>query len=362
MGGQRGRLISIPDRMKAVELIIEAIENGATQEKACLEIGLTSRTFQRWTSDGELSEDGRPHAKRKDPRNKLSKEEELVIIETCNQPEYRSLPPSQIVPKLADKKIYLASESTIYRVLKKYTQQHHRGKSKKPVKRVISTHKATGPNQVWMWDITWLQGPAKGIYFYLYLLLDLYSRKIVAWEIWSEESAENASILVRRAVMSEKRINYNQPLVLHSDNGSPMKGASLLETLYTLGITPSRSRPRVSNDNPYAESIFRTVKYCPSYPSGGFISLDLARSWVLKFVKWYNLEHQHSGISFVTPEQRHNGKAVEILTNRKAVYEAAKLKHPERWSGSVRNWKISETVWLNPEKEISENSVKTSVS
>lgn len=362
MGGQRGRLISIPDRMKAVELIIEAIENGATQEKACLEIGLTSRTFQRWTSDGELSEDGRPHAKRKDPRNKLSKEEELVIIETCNQPEYRSLPPSQIVPKLADKKIYLASESTIYRVLKKYTQQHHRGKSKKPVKRVISTHKATGPNQVWMWDITWLQGPAKGIYFYLYLLLDLYSRKIVAWEIWSEESAENASILVRRAVMSEKRINYNQPLVLHSDNGSPMKGASLLETLYTLGITPSRSRPRVSNDNPYAESIFRTVKYCPSYPSGGFISLDLARSWVLKFVKWYNLEHQHSGISFVTPEQRHNGKAVEILTNRKAVYETAKLKHPERWSGSVRNWKISETVWLNPEKEISENSVKTSVS
>jgi len=362
LGGQRGKLISKPDRVKAIELISEAIKSGATQEKACIEIGISSRTYQRWTEDIEACEDKRPNAKRKEPQNKLSKEEELAIIETCNQPEYRSLPPSQIVPKLADKKIYLASESTFYRVLKKFKQQHHRGRSKKPVKKAISTHKATGPNQVWMWDITWLQGPAKGIYFYLYLLLDLYSRKIVAWEIWTEESTENASILVRRAVMSEKRTNYNSPLVLHSDNGSPMKGASLLETLYTLGITPSRSRPRVSNDNPYAESIFRTVKYCPSYPNGGFISLDSARGWVLEFVRWYNTEHQHSGISYVTPEQRHNGKAAEILLSRKSVYETARAKNPERWTKNVRTWKFHETVWLNPEKEISENSVESSVS
>jgi putative transposase len=123
------------------------------------------------------------------------------------------------------------------------------------------------------WDITWLPGPAKGIYFYLYLILDLFSCKIIAWEIWVEESVENASILVRRGVLSEQRISPLQPLILHSDNGSPMKGASLLENLYQLGITPSRSRPRVSNDNPYAESIFRTCKYRPSYPVSGFTDL-----------------------------------------------------------------------------------------
>lgn len=137
--------------------------------------------------------------------------------------------------------------------------QHHRGRSKKPCSKPISTHCATGPNQVWMWDITWLPGPAKGIYFYLYLILDLYSRKIIAWDIWIEESAENANLLVRRGVLSEQRQTSLCPLVLHSDNGSPMKGSSLVETLYQLGITPSRSRPRVSNDNPYAESILELV-------------------------------------------------------------------------------------------------------
>jgi putative transposase len=129
-----------------------------------------------------------------------------------------------------------------------------------------------------MWDITWLPGPAKGIYFYLYLILDLFSRKIVAWDIWLEESSEKASILVRRATLSEQR--GTRPLVLHSDNGSPMKGASLLETLYALGITPSKSRPRVSNDNPYAESLFRTCKYRPSYPAGGFTDLTAPRTWM----------------------------------------------------------------------------------
>lgn len=290
------------------------------------------------------------------PHNKLTSDEEAEILKTCNQAEFKSLPPSQIIPKLADKGVYIASESTFYRVLKKHNQQHHRGKSKKPSKRPLSTHKATSPNQVWMWDITWLQGPAKGIYFYLYLILDLYSRKIVGWEIWTEESADKASVLVRRAIMSERRSNHSEPLVLHSDNGSPMKGASLLETLYALGITPSKSRPRVSNDNPYAESIFRTVKYCPSFPNGGFKTLECARSWVLEFVRWYNKEHQHSGIQFVTPEQRHNGTADKILENRKLVYQKAKQINPQRWTGEIRNWELPSTVWLNPEKASSEYS------
>ena len=182
------------------------------------------------------------------------------------------------------------------------------------------------------------------------MILDLFSRKIIAWDIWTEESAENASVLVRRAVLSEHLTVSISPLVLHSDNGSPMKGASLLETLYTLGITPSRSRPRVSNDNPYAESIFRTCKYRPNYPTAGFMNLTQARTWVLAFVKWYNYEHRHSGLNFLTPHQRHSGIDQAILENRKSLYEEAKAAHPERWSGQTRNWTLDTEVWLNPER------------
>lgn len=235
-------------------------------------------------------------------------------------------------------------------------QQHHRGKSKKPCSRPISTHSAAGSNEVWMWDITWLPGPAKGIYYYLYLILDLYSRKIIAWEIWKEESTENASILVRRGIMSEKRSVPVKPLVLHSDNVSPMKGSSLLETLYALGITPSRSRPRVSNDNPYAESIFRTCKYRPNYPLGGFAEITKAREWVLAFVMWYNREHRHSGLNFPTPEQRYMGKDEEIFESGRKVYEAAKSAHPERWSGNIRDWSLDNIVWLNPERNQQEDT------
>lgn len=163
------------------------------------------------------------------------------------------------------------------------------------------------------WDITYLPGPAKGLYFYLYLILDIFSRKIVGWEVWTEETAEHASHLIRRTVMSENITRQNEPLVLHSDNGSPMKRASMLETLYQLGITPSRSRPRVSNDNPYSEAIFRTCKYCPSYPAGGFANIKDARIWVKEFANWYNYKHCHSGIKFLTPYQRHSGQGEEVL-------------------------------------------------
>lgn len=343
-------MISASDRRKAIRLIKEAVTNGAREKLACNELGISQRTLQRWRSDTTPLDDQRPHVERPAPRNKLSDEEREAIVQTVNQPAYKSLPPSQIVPRLADEGVYIASESTIYRVLKEKDMQHHRGRSKKPISKPIATHCATGPNQVWMWDITWLPGPARGIYFYLYLILDLYSRKIIAWDIWPEESAKNASILVRRGVLSEQCIPSQQPLVLHSDNGSPMKGASLLETLYQLGIMPSRSRPRVSNDNPYAESIFRTCKYRPGYPSKGFTDLTEARLWILSFVRWYNEEHRHSGINFLSPNQRHNGSADQILEQRKQVYEQAKSLHPERWSRQTRNWTLEDEVWLNPER------------
>lgn len=355
MGGRRGRLISASDRKTAILLIEEATHSGARKKLACAELGISQRTLQRWRSSATPLEDQRPVVDRPTPRNKLSDNETQAIIAVATKPEFQSLPPSQIVPALADQAVYLASESTFYRILKNHNMQHHRGRSKKPSSKPISTHCATGPNQVWMWDITWLPGPAKGIYFYLYLILDLYSRKIIAWDIWIEESAENASLLVRRGVLSERRSTSLKPLVLHSDNGSPMKGASLLETLYQLGITPSRSRPRVSNDNPYAESIFRTCKYRPSYPASGFPDLRRAREWVLSFVKWYNHEHRHSGLNFLTPYQRHTGMDKMILEKRQQLYEKAKAAHPERWSGKTRNWTLDDKVWLNPERIKVEN-------
>jgi putative transposase len=350
LGGQRGRLISASDRRTAIKLIDEATKAGAREKMACEELGISQRTLQRWRSEKKPLEDQRPNAKRPVPRNKLSQEETQTVLEVINQPEFQSLPPSQIVPILADRGVYLASESTFYRIMKNQNMQHHRGRSKKPTPKPISTHCASAPNQVWMWDITWLPGPAKGIYFYLYLILDLFSRKIISWDIWTEESAENASILVRRGVLSEQRIAPLQPLILHSDNGSPMKGSSLLETLYSLGITPSRSRPRVSNDNPYAESIFRTCKYRPSYPASGFANLTQAREWVLAFVRWYNNEHRHSGLNFVTPHQRHSGLDQIIFEKRRKLYEEARATHPERWSGKIRDWSLDDMVWLNPER------------
>ena len=171
----------------------------------------------------------------------------------------------------------------------------------------------------------------------------------MAWEVHASEASELAAQLIHKACLTEGIVA--QPLVLHSDNGSPMKGTSMLETLRWLGVTPSFSRPRVSNDNAYAESVFRTCKYRPDYPVNGFASIDEARAWVLSCSRWYNTEHKHSGLKFTTPEQRHTGVATAILAHRKHIYREAREHHPNRWRGDIRNWELPEKVWLNPEKE-----------
>ncbi len=275
----------------------------------------------------------------------------MMILKIVNQPEFSDKPPSQIISILADRGIYIPSESTFYRVLKEANQLRRRGRSREPVKREISTHVAKAPNHVYTWDITYLNGPIKGKHYYLYMISDIFSRKIVAWEVWDVESAENASVLIERAILSENLATREHPLVLHSDNGSPMKGATMLETLYKLGITPSRSRPRVSNDNPYAESLFKTLKYKCSYQPKGFKTIEEAREWVLNFVDWYNNEHRHSSIKFLTPNQRHSKDyGLNILAKRDIVYKTARLKNPNRWSGGTRDWSIENEVWLNPKK------------
>lgn len=308
------------------------------------------RTFQRWVRDGDdaVTADSRTTCTRPAPSNKLSDDERAQILAVANSEEFASLPPSQIVPTLVDRGIFVASESSFYRVLKAASQQHHRGRAKKPSSRVVTSHCATGPRQVWSWDITWLPAAVKGQYYYWYMVLDVFSRKIVGHEVQAVESAELASLLMRRASLMEGLAG--RPLVLHSDNGSAMKGSTMLATLEQLGVSPSFSRPRVSNDNAYAESLFRTCKYRPDYPSKPFGSLNEAREWTQKFVRWYNQEHKHSSLKFVTPAQRHDGLDTAILASRKQVYAEAKQRNPRRWSQGTRNWTLENQVWLNPER------------
>jgi len=330
-------------------LIEEAVKGQCRRATACEAINISLRTYQRWTQEGGKGDlDGRKGCRRVAPANKLSQAEREEILVLVNSPEFASSPASQIVPTLADRGQYLASESTVYRLLREQGQQHHRGRARKPSKRVVASHRTSQANRLWAWDITWLPARVKGLYFYWYMVLDVYSRKIVAHEVHIAESAELASLLLCKASLTEGLAG--REVVLHSDNGSSMKGATMLATLEKLGIMPSFSRPRVSNDNAYAESLFRTCKYRPNYPSQPFESVEQAREWTLAFVQWYNHEHKHSGLKFVTPAQRHDGRDTAILRHREMVYENAKLSRPERWSGAKRNWKLKEEVWLNPEK------------
>ena len=182
------------------------------------------------------------------------------------------------------------------------------------------------------------------MFFFLYLMLDVYSRKIVAHEVHAQESAEHAAVLIEQAVAREGV--PHGVLVVHQDNGSPMKGSTYVAKLAELGITPSYSRPGVSDDNAYAESLFRTCKYRPEFP-GAFASLDEARQWVLRFARWYNHEHKHRHLKFVSPAERHRGADTAIFAKRNTVYEEARMKHPERWSRHIRNWSLPNEVWLN---------------
>jgi putative transposase len=256
---------------------------------------------------------------------------------------------------LADKGEYLASESSYYRILKEADQLHERGRAKPRQKRTPpTTHVAEAPNEVWSWDISYMPSWVRGQFFYLYLILDIYSRKIVGWEVHEREGGEEAAELIQRAVLAERCCG--KPLVLHSDNGSPMKSQTMQAKLYDLGVVPSRSRPRVSNDNPYSESLFRTLKYCPEWPSEGFATLEAARKWVRQFTQGYNEEHRHSQLRFVTPGQRHRGEDKALLSKRDEVYAKAKERNPSRWSGQTRDWTPIGSVALNPERVAEECS------
>ncbi len=342
-------MILLEHRQHIVEVIAAATASGARLFKACEKVGIASSTYRRWQDQGTVCEDQRPMVTRSEPLNKLDEEEREKVRAVFHEPEFASLPPSQVVPALADKGVYMASESTCYRILRESGEQHERGRAERRNRRAKPIEVVTtGPNQAWCWDVTYLKGPVRGLFFYLYMIMDVFSRKIVGWEVHDRECGELASMLVRRAVMLEGCLR--RPDLLHADNGSPQRSATLRATLEQLGISASYSRPRVSNDNAYSEALFRTTKYRPDYPFNGFETLEESRNWVLGFVRWYNEEHRHSAIKFVTPLERHTGNDVEILQQREVVYAEAKAQHPARWSGDTRDWSRPESVVLNPDK------------
>jgi len=342
-----------------LEILDGAVAAGATAGRVAERMAISLRTLQRWRrqfaahdasggADGGGGGDRRKGSARHVP-HRLSDQERQRILVVCNQPQYASLPPAQIVPDLADQGQYLASESSFYRVLHAHQQVQRRGRARPPQEpRPVPRRRADGPNQLWSWDITYLPTSVRGVWLYLYLVVDVWSRKIVAWDIAEREDAQVAADLISRACLRERISKRRQQrLILHADNGSAMRAATLEVRLEELGVLRSFSRPRVSNDNPYSEALFRTAKYRPDYPSRPFPSKEEACQWTAAFVDWYVHQHRHSAIRFVTPQQRHSGQATAICQRRTEVYEQARQRHPRRWSRSVRCWRQPTVVWIN---------------
>jgi len=348
--GGRGSLTEMKERQRILKLFDEAIQSGARKSTVCGILDISTRTIKRWSDSPDG--DNRSSVK-KEPANKMSEKEEEQIVSICCGERFRNTAPNEIVAILSEEGTYIASESTMYRVLRKRGLLKHRTESKPGTKsKKPEELKATGPNQVLSWDITYLKTMIKGQFYYLYLFEDIWSRLIAAWDVHSYESGDLASEIIKEL----ERKRCLEGVHLHSDNGSPMKSATMLATLQKLGVAPSFSRPQVSNDNPYSESLFRTLKYNVGYPKS-FETIEEAREWVSKFVNWYNNEHRHSRIKYVTPMQRHTGKDKDILEKRKRTYEEAQMRNPNRWSRNIRNWDHIDTVYLNPadvQQELSE--------
>lgn len=347
-------MIVLEDRRALAQQIHAAHVAGARLSMACNVAGIDLRTLQRWKARdaGGIGGDARPQAARPTPAHALTEVERAQLLRVANEPRFASVPPARIVPMLADEGVYLASESTFSRVLRQHGQTAHRGRAKAPKTiRPPTTHIASGPRQVWCWDTTYLPAQVQGQWYYLYLILDLYSRKIIGWDVHATDKADYAAHLVRRTALAEGIAVCATKPVLHGDNGATLKATTVLAMLNWLGVKPSYSRPRVSDDNAYAESLFRTAKYRPEFPERGFCDLAAARHWAADFVHWYNVEHRHSGIQYVSPAQRHSGDDQAVLSARHALYLGARERHPARWSGATRNWTPTGPVTLNPERD-----------
>jgi len=301
-------------------------------EAACRAFGMSPRTYnhRRQAAEGRLAPrrsraSGRP---RKLPAWTLPDEERDQVRAVLCEERFADLAPAQVYATLLDEGRYLCSISTMYRILREHDLIHERRRGHRRRGHGAPVVAASAPNQAWSWDISRLRGPVPRSWFYLYVVLDIYSRKIVGWSIDTVESDAVARRLIRRAC--EREGVDADTLVLHSDRGAQMTSTSMAELLEDLGVTRSLSRPRTSNDNPYSEANFKTAKYRLDYPAR-FESLEGARTWMRRFAAWYNTEHYHSGIAHLHPADVHNGTAGEVVAARQHVLDEAYAANPDRF-------------------------------
>lgn len=280
----------------------------------------------------------------------MSKQEVEKVIDVLHEVRFADKSPAQVYAKLLDEGVYLCSISTMYRILRSRDEVRER--------RGVLTHPAyerpellaTGPNQVWSWDITKLKGPVKWTYFYLYVIIDIYSRHVVGWLLAPRESAELAKHLIEQTF--DRQGVQSSDLTVHSDRGTAMTSKTLALLLADLGITKSFNRPHVSNDNPFSESHFKTLKYQPTFPRR-FGSIEDGRAFCRWFFEWYNNEHHHSGIALMTPSTVHYGKGEACNQQRQIILNKAFALNPERFvRGSPQTIPLPEAVWINPPETI----------
>ena len=288
----------------------------------------------------------RPSTRRPSPPRALAPVERQAALDTLHSERFVDRAPAQVCATLLEEGTYLCSVRTMYRLLGEATEVRERRAQLRHPRYEAPQLLATGPNQLWSWDITKLLGPSKWVYYYLYVLLDVFSRFVVGWLLAERESAELARRLLAESA-ARQGIEPGQ-LTVHSDRGGPMKSQPVAGLLATLGITKTHSRPHVSNDNPFSEAHFKTVKYHPHFPSH-FGSLEDALAFCRHFFPWYNHEHRHSALAWLTPASVHAGQGAELLRRRHQVLTAAYQAHPERFvHGAPRLQDLPQAVWINP--------------
>jgi len=331
--------------MQAAEQLAEDV--GVSQ--ACDALGIPRASFYRRSKPPKSARDDAATTR---SSRALSEPERDAVRQTLYSERFMDRSPRQVYASLLDDGEYLCSVRTMYRILdedqacKERRNQLTRPNYKKP------ELLATAPNQVWSWDITKLLGPEKWTYYYLYVILDIFSRYVVGWMLAHREQAELATRLIRETI--EKQNIPEDQLIIHSDRGPSMTSHSVAQLLGTLGITKSHSRPHVSNDNPFSESQFKTMKYRPEFPDR-FGSYEDGLSFCRRFFAWYNDEHYHSGIGLVTPAMLHYGQAHQIVASRQATLGNAYAAHPERFvKGPPKPPELPSTVWINPPQDNNE--------
>jgi len=322
---------------------MQALAASIGTRAACTALGISRATYYR--KQGLQEADQPASLTRRKSHRALSEQETQKVLDTLLLERFVDRAPRQIVATLLDEGIYLCSASTMYRFLRaEQMTKERRGLARHPNYKKPELL-ATGPNQIWSWDITKLKGPVKYSYYCLYVIIDIFSRFVVGWKVAERESAELAKELILCATL-QHAIDANQ-LTIHADRGSAMKSKSVAQLLVDLGVEKTHSRPHVSNDNPYSESQFKTLKYCPDFPQR-FGSIEDARQVGEELFAWYNHHHRHSGIAMLTPAMVHHGEGAARLEARQIVLSGAYQANPQRFvSGAPKSGSLPEAVWIN---------------